>query len=311
VVHGARRDQQPRRGDHRADRGSERQHAPQRGGDEPDRVASGEVAHDPDPGDHAESDGEDREQPPLPVGEDDHGARRDRGKADVAIRGLTIEGVHRADRRDGRLAHVQERGRGHPVGGVAGGVIRVAVADRREVQAGDAGRLEDGEVGVVGQALVDLERVRRAMWTGRGIRPGADQRFVAGAGLEQDRRSGRSGRLEVDVTLQPGPQLGVAHRTDRAHQTELLAVGEEHHQRVAQGGRGGEQTRGLERHGGADAVVHGARGDRDRVVVGDQRERVVARAGARRHDVGDPHRAPVLRARGIDRLRADVEAIEA
>ena len=117
------------------------------------------MAHDPDPGDQAESDREKGEQASLPVGEDDHGALADRGEAEVAVASQAIEGVHRAHGRDDGLAHVQERVRGDAIGGIAGRVIRVAVADRCQVQARDAGRFEDAEVGVVGQALVDLERI--------------------------------------------------------------------------------------------------------------------------------------------------------
>ncbi len=60
---------------------------------------------------------------------------------------------------------------GQPFGSIARRVVRVAVADRGEVQAGNVPCLEDREVGVVRQARVHLDRVRAAARMRRAARP--------------------------------------------------------------------------------------------------------------------------------------------
>ena len=59
---------------------------------------------------------------------------------------------------DDVFADVADSPGGEPVRNVARGVVGVAVADEREVQAGDALPRQDREVGVVGQPSIDLQR---------------------------------------------------------------------------------------------------------------------------------------------------------
>ena len=81
------------------------------------------------------------------------------GLADVEERrvsGRSLTEIHRVeplDRLDDVLAGGLQRARRQPVHRVACRVIRVAVADGREVQPGDVVALEDREVGVVRQAV--------------------------------------------------------------------------------------------------------------------------------------------------------------
>ena len=77
---------------------------------------------------------------------------------------------------------------GQPLRRVARGVVRVAVADRREVEAGHVVALEDREVGVVRQPAIDLDREGGAARVRRRPRPRLHDPAVAGSGLEQHRR---------------------------------------------------------------------------------------------------------------------------
>jgi hypothetical protein len=156
-------------------------------------------------------------------------------------------------------------------------VVVEQVADRREVQALDAGGLGHREVGVVRHPLVDLVAERQRGRARHARRHAGDQRAVAGAGLEQERGAAAAAGLEVEQQADVG-ELGLRrYPALHAEQADLLAVGEHHHQvagqrRVAQGPRRLEDRRhartGVTRTGRVPA----------RVVVAHQHQRRAALA---------------------------------
>ena len=92
-----------------------------------------------------------------------------------------IQRVERDHRLDGVLAGVAQRLVRQAIGCVARRVVRVAVADGREVEPRHVAALEDGEVGVVRQPAIDLDRERRAARVRRRSRPRLDDPAVARA----------------------------------------------------------------------------------------------------------------------------------
>ena len=189
-------------------------------------------------------------------------------------------------------------------------MIRVAVADRREVQPGNALALQNGEIRVVRQPPVDLDPERCAARVRRVPGPRPDEPPVAGPGFEEHRRAGRSDRLEVDIRLQPARDLAIRHQRGGAHQAGFLAIGDENHQRPVAIGASGQHARGLERHAHAERVIGGARPGRHRVVVRDERDRFGSSSGPHRDDVGDARREPDRGPPGIGLLHAHVETEE-
>ena len=139
-------------------------------------------------------------------------AKRDRaGAGDVEVHRLLrrplgkVGAVQRLGGRERSRPHVRDGARGQPIGRVARRVIRVAVADRGEIQPGDPGSLEYREVRVARQAPVDLRLVRASARRARGTRPRADQPAVPGPRLEQRHRAVRAHGVEVDVRRAAAP----------------------------------------------------------------------------------------------------------
>ena len=178
----------------------------------------------------------------------------------VSGRSLTeIDRVEPLDRLDDVLAGGLERARRQPVHRVACRVIRVAVADGREVQPGDVVTLEDGEVRVVRQAVVDLNRERCTSRMRRRAGPGPDDPAVARPGLEQHRVTAGSDGFDVHVRLKPIHDFTIRGQPGGSHQAVLLAIGDEDHQRVTSIGSRAKHPRGLQRHRHPQSIVGRAR----------------------------------------------------
>ena len=223
-------------------------------------VGSHGVAAHPHPGDDARDQRQRRDQPV-----------RDRAVAD-GDRAADVEEHRHVGRSRPDVGRLQRCGDGNhvlagcphrftrePLGCIARRVVRVAVADRREVQAGNVACLEDREIGVVRQARVDLDRIRAATRMRRPPRPRRHQPGVAGPCLEQDRRARRSNRFEVDIGPQPAGHLAIGDERRRAHESGLLGIGDERQQRPARPARRGEHTGRLQRHRNPQRIVGRAR----------------------------------------------------
>jgi hypothetical protein len=165
-----------------------------------------------------------------------------------------------------------------------------AVADG-EVQARDAGVLEHGEVGAVAEAPGDLVEDGGRHGMRRGVRERLHEPSVPRAGLEHERRPAHAAGLEVEHEAQvAGPRV-LRDEGLRADHADLLGVREDEDHVVARGGAAPQGPEGLEQHGHAARVVGRAGGEGDRVVVGDEGQRLGVRlAGQPRHDVPHPGR---------------------
>ena len=149
--------------------------------------------------------------------------------------------------------------------GVLSRVVARRGADEGEVEAGEPRPLVDRQVGVVRQPVVD-EGEERARHGARQARDrAADEPRVVGARLEEEARSARPARLEVDDGGD-GTRAGGAREELRAEEAVLLAVVEEEEDRVPPGG-GEEGTGRLEEDGDARGVVARAGAGADGVGV--------------------------------------------
>ena len=208
------------------------------------------------------------------------------------------------------LAHLPDHRIGHPIGRVTGRVIRVAVADRTDIEAGDAGPFEDGEVRVVGQPFVDFLRDRPAPRLGCDA-PRGHQRAITWTGFEQDGGHVAPGVVQIDVRAHAASHLGVVHEGGGSEQTQFLAIGQEHHEAALAVALRRQQPSDLQTHRDAEAIVCRTGRGIIRVVVRDERDGAGVASRMHRDDVGDVGGQSVLGAGRVGFLHADGKAVEA
>ena len=310
VIHLAHGAKHPRRPDHEhrhdegaSDRGDRGGHKPPETGSAP----NGEQQSHPgsEPGDQRQPSQEARQPGSRCDDADPADVEVERPILGSLVQILLLESP---DGGDDPLACLANRVIRQAVGRVEMRVVGVAVADVREVQARSAVPLEDGEVGVVREALVDLGRVRRAERPRRRAGPCPHQPRVAGSGLEEGAGTGGADRLEVQVRLDVPPDRVVDQRGAPIRPASSASVSAT--TRLCRRSRSPPPARGQPRGTTAtpSPASAGPWAGRDRIVVGDQRHGVSLAARLDRDDVEDVHRSPDLRAHGVGVLHVHIEA---
>jgi hypothetical protein len=222
-----------------------------------------------------------RERPGQPAGvvEQAAGDREVRGVA-TRLHSGQVAPSELAGQRERVVAVLLEAGPVHRVRRVLRRVVDRRAVDVGGVEAGETLVQKRGEVGVVRQQPVDLDREGRADGVRRGRPEDVHQRGVAAGRLECDDRPAAAARFEVEHHAAVRGERVRRDERGGAAEARLLGVGQHEHHVVARSWPVGQRPRHLQDRGNARAVVVSARTHLYRVVVGDQ-EYAAGGGGAR------------------------------
>ena len=192
---------------------------------------------------------------------------------------------------------------------VEGRVVRQHIVDEREVETGVAIPLEYAQVGVVGQALVDLVSERGRDRVGSGGGELADQCAIAIAGLEHEVRTARPAGLEVQHYVDVFAPRMRPRECIRAGHARLFHV-EEKDDVILERSACLQHACRLQQYADRVSIVGGSRPRTDRVIVAAQQHRpTVAGAFQSRHDVfrppGEHERIALIESRTLLNFRGD------
>ena len=172
-------------------------------------------------------------------------------------------------------------------------MIQPRPADEGEVEPGIARAPRRGEVGRIGQMLVDEHTQRRADRARHGIPEQPHHAAIVGPGLEHRCPAAAATRLHVDDDAGPARQRIGGEERGRALQPCLLAIGQQDDQitrRLPLGQHGADR---FQRRRDAGTIIRGSGRSEHAVIMRhqqDRRARAIA-PGQRRHHVDDlrPH----------------------
>ena len=148
------------------------------------------------------------------------------------------------------------------------------IAGEREVQCRDSVANEQGQIGVVGKALVDFRKQRtRCVVDGvRRIEP--DQRTRMGTSLKQQARALIAARLDIDHGTDAGFEHRIMQKQVRTQQTRFFPIGDQGQNRMSGfRWRSFEGACGFQHGGDTGFIISRPRPRRHGIIMGQQQDR--------------------------------------
>ncbi len=312
VIDLARRAKRPRRSRHHSDNGcrsDDRPHRceePAQGSCQPKRRRDCAAACD-----QAQPQCHGRDDPAA-----DHPVAQRRDAADVKVGRAPpcplrdIDPVERSNDGGHVLAGGPQGARSEAFRHITRGVVTVTIVHRGEVQSRNVLAREDGEVGVVWQPPVDLDRERPAARMRSRACPWCGDPAIAWSRLEEDRGAVRSRSFDVDIHLQSGSHHPIRDKCRGSHQIGFFPVSDQYERRPLPIRAGGDHSRGFEADGNAETVVCRTWRFRRRIVMREKADRFRTAAAKRRDDVRYPRRSAQLGPHRVGLLNVYVIPVE-
>ena len=145
-----------------------------------------------------------------------------------------------------------------------------------EVDPGDSCALENGEIRIVRQQLVQIEKERAGAGTWQAARDERKKPAIVAAGLEKIAAARCAAIVDVDRRCDAARTLRIGHECFGAEETVFFAVGDEEKDGVAEA-IVTNHARHLQNRGEADSIIGSARTGGHRVVMRAEHQRVGSR----------------------------------